>query len=66
MKKQILVYRHQKYLEAVLAETDNFNEVNDIITRHATLAATNAELRQQQQMAALLTEQLRCRKIFSA
>lgn len=40
--------RYQSYLEAVLEERDTFREIGDIMTRHATLAATNQELRKQQ------------------
>ena len=47
-----LHYSYQAYLEAVLEEKDNFQEIDDIMTRHATLAATNEDLQQQQFKAA--------------
>ena len=43
---------YQAYLEAVLEEKDTFQEIGDIMTRHATLAATNEDLQLQQFKAA--------------
>ena len=40
-------------------EKDSFQEIGDIISRHATLAATNEDLRQQQYKAAELTDAVR-------
>ena len=50
---------YQQYLERVMEEKDSFQEIGDIMTRHATLAATNETLRQQQQAAAEEIERIR-------
>ena len=52
MKQSIASCSYQAYLEAVLEEKDSFHEIGDIMTRHATLAATNKELQLQQFRAA--------------
>ena len=51
--------RHQRYLELIIEQKDAFDEIGDIIKRHATLATTNEDLRQQQQAAAEETERIR-------
>jgi hypothetical protein len=42
-----------------MEEKESFQEIGDIMTRHATLAATNEDLRQQQQTAAEEIEKIR-------
>jgi len=42
-----------------MEEKESFQEIGDIMTRHATLAATNENLRQQQQAAAEEIEKIR-------
>ena len=39
--------RYQHYLESVLEGADEFHEIGDLILRHATLAATNQDLKEQ-------------------
>ena len=39
--------RYQHYLESVLEGADEFHEVGDLMLRHATLAATNQDLKEQ-------------------
>jgi hypothetical protein len=38
--------RYQRYLESVLEASDDYQEVGDLLARHATLQATNADLRE--------------------
>ena len=40
---------------------EDFHEVSEIMSRHATLLATNKDLRQQQQRVTDLAEETRCR-----
>eukprot|EP00967_Tisochrysis_lutea_P068041 scaffold89026_cov19-Tisochrysis_lutea.AAC.1 len=41
--------RYQHYLESVLEGADEYQEVPDLLMRHATLRATNKDLRDHQQ-----------------
>ena len=52
-------YRYQRYLEKVLEQKDNLQEIGDIIDRHATLATTNESLRQKQQKLAEEIDRIR-------
>ena len=56
----VYIYRYQRFLDSVLEAMEEFNEVADLMARHATLAATQEDLKQQQQLAADLAEQSRC------
>ena len=40
--------------------SEDFHEVSEIMSRHATLLATNKDLRQQQQRVTDLAEETRC------
>ena len=40
--------------------SEDFHEVSEIVSRHATLLATNKDLRQQQQRVTVLAEEARC------
>ncbi|KAK9823584.1 hypothetical protein WJX72_003990 [[Myrmecia] bisecta] len=51
--------KYQHYLEAVLETADEFHEIGDLMSRHATLEATNDDLKEQQNQAAELAEQTR-------
>ena len=57
---QVQLHRYQRFLDGVLESMEEFNEVADLMARHATLAATQEDLKQQQQLAADLAEQSRC------
>jgi hypothetical protein len=52
--------RYQRYLDGVLESTEEFHEVGDLMARHATLAATQADLRRQQAAASDAAERGRC------
>ena len=41
--------------------SEDFHEVSEIMSRHATLLATNKDLQQQQQRVTDLAEESRCR-----
>ncbi|KAK9833172.1 hypothetical protein WJX74_009370 [Apatococcus lobatus] len=51
--------KYQHYLESVLEVTPECHEINDLIARHATLEASNQDLREQQRQAGESTEQVR-------
>ena len=51
--------RYQHYLESVLEGADEFHEIGDLILRHATLAATNQDLKDQRNHFGEATEQTR-------
>lgn len=51
--------KYQHYLESVLEVTDDFQEVSDVITRFATLQATNADLKVHQEKCATLADSTR-------
>ncbi len=53
------VCRYQHYLESVLEVTPECHEINDLIARHATLEASNQDLKEQQRQAGESTEQVR-------
>lgn len=57
----LLTCRYEEYLDDVIDASDEFHEVSEIMSRHATLLATNVELRQQQQRVTDLAEESRCR-----
>ena len=52
--------RYQRYLDSVLESTEEFHEVADLMARHATLAATQADLKQQQAAASDAAERAWC------
>lgn len=62
----VLLHRYQRFLDSVLEAMEEFHEVADLMARHATLAATQEDLKQQQQLAADLAEQSRCTLISKA
>ena len=51
--------RYQHYLESVLEGADEFHEIGDLILRHATLAATNQDLKEQRNHFGEAAEQTR-------
>lgn len=51
--------RYQHYLESVLEGADEFHEVGDLMLRHATLAATNQDLKEQRNHFGEAAEQTR-------
>ena len=51
--------RYQKFLEVVLETSDEYQEIGDLLMRHATLEATNNDLRQHARECAELNEQTR-------
>lgn len=53
--------RHQAYLQSVAEAGEAFQEVDDILARHATLCAANADLRAQQAGCAAEAEAVRRR-----
>ena len=55
----IIMRRYQHYLDSVLESTEEFHEVADLMARHATLAATQADLKEQQAKAANVAERAR-------
>lgn len=60
-KQCLLVWagRYQHYLESVLEGADEFHEVGDLMLRHATLAATNQDLKEQRNHFGEAAEQTR-------
>lgn len=59
MKHCIPNGRYQHYLESVLEGADEFHEVGDLMLRHATLAATNQDLKEQRNHFGEAAEQTR-------
>eukprot|EP01025_Chloroclados_australasicus_P060720 TRINITY_DN7828_c0_g1_i1.p1 TRINITY_DN7828_c0_g1~~TRINITY_DN7828_c0_g1_i1.p1 ORF type:complete len:313 (-),score=45.32 TRINITY_DN7828_c0_g1_i1:322-1260(-) len=51
--------RYYRYLESVLEVADEFQEIGDILARHATMKATNQDLKEQQVSCEQETEQVR-------
>ncbi|MEW5313954.1 MAG: hypothetical protein WDW38_005484 [Sanguina aurantia] len=51
--------RYQHYLESVLEVADEYQEVSDLLLRHATLQATNSDLREHQRRCGELSERVR-------
>lgn len=51
-------------MESVLEVTPECHEINDLIARHATLEASNQDLREQQRQAGESTEQVRFVALF--
>eukprot|EP00878_Enallax_costatus_P033539 GHUV01037037.1.p1 GENE.GHUV01037037.1~~GHUV01037037.1.p1 ORF type:complete len:111 (-),score=40.94 GHUV01037037.1:855-1187(-) len=51
--------RYQRYLESVLEVAEDYQEIQDLLARHATLQATNDHLRQHQQESAAEAERIR-------
>ncbi len=43
-----VVCRYQHFLESVLEVADEYQEVSDLLMRHATLKATNTDLKEHQ------------------
>ena len=50
--------RYQKYLETVIDVTDEYHEITDLLMRHATLEATNDDLRQNAKLTADNVEEM--------
>mmetsp|Transcript_9226 Transcript_9226/g.30446 ORF Transcript_9226/g.30446 Transcript_9226/m.30446 type:complete len:313 (+) Transcript_9226:120-1058(+) len=57
MVRKLSVY--EEFLELVVESSDEFQEVNDILMRHATLAASNQDLREVVENGNLQMEELR-------
>lgn len=55
----VCVGRYQRYLEGVLEVADEYQEVQDLLLRHATLQATNDDLRAHQQRCSGEAESIR-------
>lgn len=53
--------RYQHYLESVLEVADEYGEVADLLLRHATLSATNTDLKEHQRKCSELAEKVRVR-----
>eukprot|EP00197_Chlamydomonas_leiostraca_P014764 CAMPEP_0202871526 /NCGR_PEP_ID=MMETSP1391-20130828/18943_1 /ASSEMBLY_ACC=CAM_ASM_000867 /TAXON_ID=1034604 /ORGANISM="Chlamydomonas leiostraca, Strain SAG 11-49" /LENGTH=287 /DNA_ID=CAMNT_0049552355 /DNA_START=77 /DNA_END=937 /DNA_ORIENTATION=+ len=51
--------RYQRYLEGVLEVADEYQEAGDLLARHATLRATNADLKDHQRKCSELAESIR-------
>mmetsp|Transcript_25341 Transcript_25341/g.55050 ORF Transcript_25341/g.55050 Transcript_25341/m.55050 type:complete len:310 (+) Transcript_25341:61-990(+) len=51
--------RYQQYLESVLEVADEYQEVSDLLLRHATLLATNQDLKEHQRKCGELAEKIR-------
>uniref|UniRef100_A0A383V3C6 DUF4200 domain-containing protein n=1 Tax=Tetradesmus obliquus TaxID=3088 RepID=A0A383V3C6_TETOB len=51
--------QYQRYLESVLESADEYQEIQDLLLRHATLQATNDDLRAHQQYSAAEAEEIR-------
>mmetsp|Transcript_20045 Transcript_20045/g.36043 ORF Transcript_20045/g.36043 Transcript_20045/m.36043 type:complete len:298 (-) Transcript_20045:332-1225(-) len=51
--------RYQYFLESVLEVADEYQEVNDLLMRYATLSATNADLKEHQRKCGELAEKVR-------
>ena len=59
MLYEVCAGRYQHYLESVLEGADEFHEIGDLILRHATLAATNQDLKEQRNHFGEAAEQTR-------
>jgi hypothetical protein len=55
----LLPLRYQRYLESVLEVADEYQEVQDLLMRHANLQATNDDLRAHQQRCSKEAEDIR-------
>ena len=55
-----MLCRYEEYLEDVIDVSEEFHEVSEVMSRHATLLATNVDLRQQQKRVTDLAEESRC------
>lgn len=53
-----LLRRYQRYLESVLEAADEYQEVADLLLRHATLQATNSDLKEHQRRCGELAEKV--------
>ncbi|KAF6257143.1 flagellar associated protein [Scenedesmus sp. NREL 46B-D3] len=51
--------QYQRYLESVLESADEYQEIQDLLLRHATLQATNDDLRAHQLHSAAEAEEIR-------
>lgn len=51
--------RYQRYLESVLEVADEYQEVSELLMRHATLQATNTDLKEHQRKCGELAEKIR-------
>ncbi len=51
--------RYQRYLESVIEVADEYGEVSDLLLRHATLQATNQDLKDHQRRCAEASERTR-------
>jgi hypothetical protein len=51
--------KYQRYLEAVVEEDSDLQEVGETLNRHSTLVATNMDLKQQQKTNSELIEKVR-------
>lgn len=51
--------RYQHFLESVLEVADEYQEVSDLLLRHATLLATNTDLKEHQRKCGELAEKIR-------
>eukprot|EP00798_Chlamydomonas_sp_ICE-L_P025664 gene25664-11329_t len=51
--------RYQHFLESVLEVADEYQEVSDLLLRHATLLATNQDLKEHQRKCGELAEKIR-------
>ncbi|KAL4458031.1 hypothetical protein ABPG75_012896 [Micractinium tetrahymenae] len=60
------ISRHQAYLQSVVEAGDAFQEIDDILARHATLRAANADLRAQQAACAAEADAVRRRAAAQA
>jgi len=56
-----VLQRYEEYMESVMDSTEEFHEIVEIMSRHATLQATNSDLREQQLKVTNLAEQSRGR-----
>lgn len=54
-----IVNRYQRYLESVLEVADEYQEAGDLLARHTTLSATNADLKDHQRKCSELAESIR-------
>ena len=61
-----LTCRYEEYLEDVIDASEEFHEVSEVMSRHATLSATNVDLRQQHHRVTDLAEESRYCSALSA
>jgi predicted nuclease with TOPRIM domain len=59
MNSRCKAHRYQRFLETVLEVADEYQEVPDLLMRHATLQATNQDLKEHQHRCAELAEKTR-------